>query len=367
MDPSSPLPEEGSDEEWLRLLQSAVESAADSVLITDAQLDRPGPRIVYVNRAFSRMTGYDRDDVLGQTPRLLQGPKTDRTVLNRLRSRLEQGLNFRGEAINYRKDGSEFVLEWDIEPIRDDQGRITHWVSTQRDKTQRRRIEQEVLEVNARKLRAAREALNDLVGLLGEVAHGSAVLTGAVQASAPKFTTDATRLQGQAKQALDDALALAKRLNPVSLQTSGLTMALLELAQAAEDEHDVDCTFERRHPVVVQDREHASRLFNIAQEAVDNAVTHGGAEHVTIRLSANAGAAMLAIQDDGVGVPDRVARERSGPGLKAMERYAQAVGGTLDITPNPDGGTTVTCIFPIDRRSPATRTQNGEEPSRPAR
>ena len=348
MPDSAPLPppEEQSDQEWLRLLQSAIESAADSVLITDAKLDPPGPQIVYVNRAFAQMTGYEREEVLGQTPRILQGPKTDRTVLDRLRERLEQGMNFHGEAVNYRKDGSEFVMAWDIEPIRDADGVITHWVSTQRDKTERRRLEHEVLEVNARKLRVARKALNDLVGLLGTVAHQSSVVSGALQQVAATEAKDALDLQQAAREALDGAMDLAEQLDPVELEASDLTMALLELAHATEQAFPVTCSFERRHPVLIKDASLASRLYNVAQEAVTNAAEHSGADDVSIILSANAGAAMLTVHDDGTGIDPEVARNRDGSGLKAMERYAQATGGTLDIRAGVEGGTTVTCTFP---------------------
>jgi PAS domain S-box-containing protein len=133
--------EHGGTEEILRLLNSAVFQSKESILITDAQLDLPGPSIVFVNPAFTRMTGYTADEVLGKTPRILQGLRTDKAVLGRLRRNLERGEAFEGEAINYRKDGTEFTLEWQIAPIRDSNGHITHFVATQRDITARKQSE----------------------------------------------------------------------------------------------------------------------------------------------------------------------------------------------------------------------------------
>ena len=124
-----------------RLLEVAIQHADEAFVITDAQLDPPGPRILYVNAGFERMTGYRRGEVLGKTPRILQGPRTDRTVLDRLRERLSAGEAFVGEAINYRKDRSEFWLEWYVSPVRDERGRVTHFVSLQRDVTARKRAE----------------------------------------------------------------------------------------------------------------------------------------------------------------------------------------------------------------------------------
>lgn len=130
-----------SNHDLLRLLYSVVQQSKEAILITDAQLDLPGPRIVFVNPAFSNMTGYSRDEIIGKTPRILQGPQTDRSILKRLRECLERGEAFEGEAINYRKNGSEFVLEWQVAPIRDSNGVITHFLAVQRDITGLKRLE----------------------------------------------------------------------------------------------------------------------------------------------------------------------------------------------------------------------------------
>jgi two-component system cell cycle sensor histidine kinase/response regulator CckA len=127
-------------EESLRLLNSAVVQSKEAITITEAKLDSPGPRIIFVNPAFTKMTGYSAEEVIGKTPRMFQGPRTDRAVLKRLRDNLEGGEIFEGETINYRKDGSEFDLEWQIAPIRDTNGKTTHYVSIQRDITERKRI-----------------------------------------------------------------------------------------------------------------------------------------------------------------------------------------------------------------------------------
>ncbi|CAO4144711.1 HWE histidine kinase domain-containing protein [Methylorubrum aminovorans] len=128
----------GSGAVDLRLLRAAVEASGEAILITSAELDEPGPRIEYANPAFSRMTGYEAHEVEGRSPRLLQGPETDRAVLDGLRAALEAGEPTQAEAVNYRKDGSTYVVEWLITPVRAADGRITHWVATQRDVTERR-------------------------------------------------------------------------------------------------------------------------------------------------------------------------------------------------------------------------------------
>ena len=132
--------------EKLRLLESAIRSDYDSILITELDLEKPGPKIVYVNDGFCEMTGYSKEEVIGKTPRILQGPKTDRKVLDKLKHDLQEGKSFFGQAVNYRKDGSEFVNQWDIHPLTDSDGNITHWVSYQHDITKRKRAEEHVFD-----------------------------------------------------------------------------------------------------------------------------------------------------------------------------------------------------------------------------
>jgi len=133
-------------EESLRLLGSAVEQSKESILITDAQLDLPGPKIIFVNPAFTQMTGHTAEEAIGKTPRILQGLRTDKAVLSRLRHNLENGETFAGEAVNYRKDGTEFDLEWQIAPLRNASGTITHFVAIQHDITDRKRIEAQLFQ-----------------------------------------------------------------------------------------------------------------------------------------------------------------------------------------------------------------------------
>jgi PAS domain S-box-containing protein len=144
------ISERNRSEKLLRLLVSAVEQSKESILITDAELDLPGPRIIFVNPAFTQMTGYTAEEAIGKTPRILQGPRTNKTVLNRLRQNLERGEVFAGEAINYRKNGTEFDLEWQIAPLRDASGKITHFVTTQHDITERKQAEEALRASEAR-------------------------------------------------------------------------------------------------------------------------------------------------------------------------------------------------------------------------
>lgn len=124
------------------LLSQALGAADDAVIITTPELDEPGPRILYVNASFTAMTGYSLDEIRGKTPRILQGPETDRHLLDRLRRDLGSGQPFFGETVNYRKDGTPYSVEWRISPLHDHSGRVKYWVAIQRDVSQRRRLDE---------------------------------------------------------------------------------------------------------------------------------------------------------------------------------------------------------------------------------
>lgn len=126
------IPDSGS------FLRAAVEATGEAILVTTVDLEGPGPIIQYANPAFTRMTGYEPNEVIGRSPRFLQGPLTDRTALASMKEVLLTGQPFQGEAINYRKDGSTYTVEWLITPVKDAEGRIVNWVSAQRDVTERK-------------------------------------------------------------------------------------------------------------------------------------------------------------------------------------------------------------------------------------
>ena len=129
----------------LQLFEQCIAHANDVIVITEAEpIDLPGNRIVFVNDAFERNTGYSREEALGNTPRMLQGPKTDRATLDRIRLALSRWQPVREEVLNYTKSGQEFWCHLAIAPIANDAGWFTHWISIQRDITQRKLAEQRI-------------------------------------------------------------------------------------------------------------------------------------------------------------------------------------------------------------------------------
>ena len=113
----------------LAFLQVVAESSFDSILMTDAS---PAGKIIYANKSFKKLTGHDPSEVVGMTPRILQGPGTDSKVIARLSEALKSGGKFEGKAINYKKDGAPFIMYWRVLPI-EVGNKITAWIAIQRE------------------------------------------------------------------------------------------------------------------------------------------------------------------------------------------------------------------------------------------
>jgi len=152
-----------------------LEAASESILVTTVDLDYPGPKIVYTNRAFERMTGWRREEITGRSPRLLQGPKTDHSIFGDMRRALEDEGRWEGLTVNYRKDGSEFFMEWSITPLVDIHGRPHHYVAVQRDVTARIEAERKIAvartqaqDAERRKMNLARYVSPRMVEILAE-------------------------------------------------------------------------------------------------------------------------------------------------------------------------------------------------------
>ena len=120
------------------LVRRASSIGREAICVTTTELDAPGPRILHVNTAFSEMTGWDARDVVGRDPRFLQGPLTDRRELDRLRADLEHGRAFSGETVNYRRDGTPFVMNWRIVGVDADPHPV--FIAHQTDATELRRL-----------------------------------------------------------------------------------------------------------------------------------------------------------------------------------------------------------------------------------
>jgi diguanylate cyclase (GGDEF)-like protein/PAS domain S-box-containing protein len=129
-----------SDAAWF---EKCVHHLNDAIIITEAEpIDSPGPKILWANDVFYKHTGYEPSEIIGKSPRFLQGPLTDKSVLKKLRTALQKWQVCRVEILNYKKDGSTFWNEFEVTPLANEDGIYSHWIAVQRDITERKQTEE---------------------------------------------------------------------------------------------------------------------------------------------------------------------------------------------------------------------------------
>ena len=363
----------------LRLLETAVSRLNDIVLITEAEpFDEPGPRIVFANEAFERRTGYRVDEVIGKSPRILQGPKTQALELARIRRALLAWEPVRAELINYTKAGEEFWLELDIVPLADETGWFTHWVAVERDVTERHRMSEQL---------QASQRLESIGQLTGGVAHDFnnllTVIIGGAEVLKERMLNPAE--QEIAGMLLDAAargadlthrlLAFARRqaLDPKRVDLNSLVGGLRPLLRRTLGEQ-VQIEFDQRADLwqaLVDPPQLESALLNLCLNSRD-AMAGGGKltietdnvwldqDYCDLHQEVSPGPyAMLAVSDTGSGIaPESLARvfepffttkERgkgSGMGLAMVYGFVKQSGGHVSVYSEVDEGTTIKIYLP---------------------
>lgn len=343
------------------VLQHAIEAANDAIVITSVDLDEPGPAIVYVNPGFERMTGYAREEVIGKSPRILQGPDTSRDLMDRLRRDLQEKQSFFGETVNYKKDGTPYVVEWRIAPIRNADGEVTHWVAVQRDVTGRVRHEQELE-------RRVKERTRELEGFTYTVSHDFRGPLRAIMSASMILIEDyGDKLDEEGKSELKRQSNAAKKLSNLMediLRLSRLgrqEMAVADLdvsSLARETAGEVIRRSNSEVDLQVQEgmkaRGDANLVRLLFQNLVENSVKFGR-QGVPVRVEIGQDADGFFVRDNGIGFDnqyleriflpfERLHREDeypgSGVGLTNVKRIVDRHDGRITAEGVPGEGAT---------------------------
>lgn len=351
------------EEDQLRLLESVVTHANDGVVITEAEpIDgEDHPKIVYVNKSFTKTTGYTAAEVIGKTPRILQGPDTDRHELDRLRQHLQKWEPCEVEVINYRKNGEPFWHNISISPLADRNGWFTYWIAIQRDVTERKKVEEELRQKNTELKRLSdylqnirekerqsiaievHEELGQLVSALKiDVDWLTLKMADEVDAIAEKRVAHANKIMTILIQTIRQ---MAKNLRPSVLDDFGLNEALQWHCSDFEMLNGVVCTFESDINDAQLPQKIAVELFRIVQETLANVRAHAKAESVTVSLQQVTQGIQLRIADDGVGFD--TAEVKNTLGLVGLRERAASLNGELHIESQPGKGTRVEAWIPL--------------------
>jgi PAS domain S-box-containing protein len=245
------------------------------------------------------------------------------------------------------RDGRVLWFQCEAKMIRREDGRpwFIHGVGF--DITERKGLEEAILEISAREQRRIAQDLHDGLGQhLTGIAFMCKVLEQKLSDKSLPEAVEAAKIVKMVNQAIDNTRQLARGLHPVAAEPLGLMSALKKWANEVEGLFHIGCNFHCEKPLQIHDANLATHLYRIAQEAVNNAIRHGKSRNILISLSGKNETGTLVIQDDGDGFPKKPASP-PGVGLSIMNYRADMVGGSLKVQPNQERGITVTCIFPI--------------------
>ncbi len=319
-----------------------------------------GGRIVYWNKAAEQMYGHTADEVVGRMTDAVLAREfpIERTELE---TALERDGAWAGELSQTHRNGRRFVADCRMRIVRDDHGALV--LTANRDITLRKDLEREVLEIADQEQQRIGQDLHDTVG---QELTGLALLAGSLVESLGENAQVATRplsrrgdfgdgaippdmkladkIASGLRRLLGQVRALSRGLIPMEIVPEGLASALDDLSLRIAEQTGVRCTFHCDATILLEDTVLASHLFRIAQEAITNAITHGRAQRISIRLTGDQDQLRLVVEDDGAGIQPRAARS-SGTGLRTMHYRADLIGAVLQVQPLARGGTLVTCVL----------------------
>ena len=381
-------------ESQLKLLTSAIRYMQEAILITDSNIEGAGPRILFVNEAACRLTGYAADELLAQPISILYGPRTSLAEIRTFRETMIAGKPGTVEAIYYRKDESEFVCNWSISPIHDDNNQISQWVSIHRDFTEQRRREEELQ--HSRKLRAVGEMAggfaHEFKNLLTPMLLQMEELSDALQ-SRDDLLSDIKVVQDTISKARDlsERLLVLGRKSPVlyeKIPIGPLVDETLALVRKTIDRRiDVvkRCT-NGLGPVVVSRVAFSQVALNLIFNARDTLMEKLQSPHapawiprITLALdrttatpppssglpSTEIVCQRLAVEDNGRGIPPELCErifepffttkgpsKGTGLGLSLVWNLVNSMGGWIQVQSVPGIGTRMLVFLPENREQP---------------
>jgi len=352
-------------EEQRRLLHAAMARIQDVILITGTEpLDEPGPKIVFVNQSVEASTGYSPGELIGQTPRIFQGPETDPAACRRIREALEKRLPVKEVLINYRKDGTSFWNELEIVPIAGaGAGGREYFAAVQRDITRRKQSDLALRQSREelRRLNSAQDSIReeerrriarDLHDELGQTLTAMKLDLGMVMHDLRTLPAHhIERLQAMVDfvdEIIDQVREIAANLRPAMLDDLGFEATAEWFLDQCASRYGLDIAWQPSVDVNAGAAgEVATALFRILQECMTNISRHGKATRVTVKYEEADNRARLAVNDDGVGF-DPESTDRSGFGLVGMRERASMLGGTFSLNTAVGEGVSIDVSLPLE-------------------
>jgi PAS domain S-box-containing protein len=335
--------QQGSWAEERHLLATVVHDSNDAITVQDFK-----GNIKFWNLGAKRIYGYARTEALKMNIRQIV-PKNGRGDALAFLKRLKEGEKVRSfEAQRLTKEGRLIDVWITVTTLTDEAGNLVAVATTERDITERKQLERELLAIREKEQKLIGREMHDSMGqILTGIAVKSKGLELKLENKSLRESADAAKICELASEAIAQTRRLARMLYPVDIETGGLISALQGLASSTKDLLKISCQFKYNHAVPIRDPVTARHLYRIAQEAITNAAKHGKAKNIKIELTSAKAKTTLKVANDGKDFPKILAKKK-GIGLKIMKYRAQIIGGMLDIGRGRKGGTIVTCTFPND-------------------
>jgi PAS domain S-box-containing protein len=335
------IAKQGPGAEEHHLLAAVVHDSNDAITVQDFE-----GNIKLWNLGAERIYGYTKTEAFKMNVRQIT-PKNGCNDVLALMKRLIKGEEVQSfEAQRLTKDGRLIDVWITITILTNDAGKPIAVATTERDITERKRLERELLAIREKEQKLIGREMHDSMGqILTGIAIKSKGLEINLKSKLLHESADAAEICELANEAIAQTRRLARMLYPVDIETGGLVSALQGLASNTKDLLKISCQFKCNNAIPIQDPVTARHLYRIAQEAVTNAARHGKAKNIRIELASAGGRSTLKVANDGKDFPKILAKKK-GIGLKIMEYRAKMVGGMLDVGRGRKGGTIVTCRFP---------------------
>ncbi|MGM0507065.1 MAG: PAS domain S-box protein [Bacteroidota bacterium] len=322
--------------------RSIVETTVDAIItINDQGLIRT------FNRAAEELFQYRDSEVIGKNVHILMPQpykeEHDDYIRNYLSTGRRKIIGIGREVTGRRKDGTTFPMYLAVSEVRIRNQRI--FTGIIRDISEQRRLELEILQTSEHERRRIGQDLHDGLGqMLTGIGLMAKNLTHALEKERSPHKESAGEITDLIREADQHARELARGLVPVDFDSEGLHAALERLAGRAEKLFRIQCRFQSNGEIQFDDANHVTHLYRIAQEAVSNAVKHGGAEKVQVQLTGSSDRIRLRVEDNGRGFEDDW-DEKGGLGVRIMQFRAGLIGATIDITDSTMGGASVICTI----------------------
>ena len=334
-------------EEALQQERNVVTAILDTVGALVVVLD-PDGRITRFNRACELTTGYSLEEVRGKRIwELFLLPEDVERFQNIFAQMSADLLPQDFQSYWVTRHGIQRLIAWSSTLLPGSDGTPNYIIATGIDITEREQLEKALLNISAREQRRIGQDLHDGLGQhLTGIAFMAKVHEAKLADKQIEDAADAAKIVRLVNEAIHKTRELARGLLPVVSDAQGLMSALQGWAAEVEDLFGITCRFECDTAVLIHDDAAATHLYHIAQEAVNNAIKHGHARKILIRLTAEHGRGTLLVRDNGVGFTENRSNGQ-GMGLHIMNYRAGMIGGSLDVTRDPVQGMNVTCVFPI--------------------